>query len=165
MQLKKTRFSWLIFSFLKLGFCAVTFGQPHQWQVTDLKGKIKFSISADTIYSLLPDVFVSVLGKESTLFKSDPFFPSRKDLGAQFLPLNQEFYSVRKGNYSQVISFHSEEKPLNYFFLELGVWAGKVLGRTEKGWVFRPGEPEELWGDSIQKTRDFLLLFHLILQV
>jgi len=159
MQLKKTRFSWLIFSFLKLGFCAITFGQPHQWQVTDLKGKIKFSVSADTIYSLLPDVFVSVLGNESTLFKSDPFFPSSKEVDVQYLPMNKEFYSVRRGNISQLISVQSGAKPLNYFFLELGVWSGKILGRTEKGWVFRPGEPEELWGDSIRKTREVLLLF------
>jgi len=129
------------------------------WHCADLKGKIKFSVLADTIFQLDKDLYCIQTGNRHILFENDPFHPVFGLKDFKIRRGNSKYYLAEKGGIVSLISLKTPSKISKLQFLDIKIWRGQMLGKTNSNWIFQPGEPEEIKADSFRILNDALFLF------
>jgi hypothetical protein len=142
----------LIFNFLQ--------AQPFQWQVWEERSaSCKFTVRADSILALTPDLFVIHLGKESILFRESPFRPLSREKRTAFLSLNQRFFGKKTGGIWKLYECRHPEKPGFGNFQELKCWRKQIIAVSAEGTFFFPEEGDEIQADSLKSYPDKLHFF------
>jgi hypothetical protein len=155
----KTRLKTLLVNLIWLSFIVCSYGQPKQWEFADLKGTHKFSVSADTAYALMENLFCIRLGSESVVVEGDLFHPVLRSRNEQFLPLTQSFFMSDNGRVARLYGRKNINQPLPHIFKSIKLWNGRILGKTDIKCVFNPTEAEEMVADSFRIEARRLLLF------
>jgi len=155
----KTTCKTLLASLVWMSVMTLSRGQSRQWEVTDLKGIRKFSVSADTVFGLLANLYCIRLGPESVIVDENLFNPVLRSRNERYLPLTNLFFMSVSGNVSRLYSRKNGIRPYPHIFKNITLWNGQILGKTDLRCVFNPTEPDEIVADSFRIESRRLLLF------
>lgn len=155
----KTTCKTLLASLIWMSGMVCSFGQTKQWDVFDLKGGRKFSVSADTVYALLENLYCIRLGSESFIVNGELFNLVTRSRNEKFLPITKSFFMSDNGKVVRLYNQKNSQQPLPHVFKSITVWNGRILGKTDVRCMLNPTEPDEMVADSFRIEARRLLLF------
>ena len=155
-RLPKKQFFFVLIFILNLN---QGYGQPKNWKCTDLEGKLKFSVFADSLFALNEDIYCIRLGGETILFNKSPFQPVWREKNAVFKPGNKEKCFLKLNGTIQIFDLLTLKTLQGYLFSKVELWRNQILGKRENDWVFQPGLPTEMVADSIKASDRLLFLY------
>jgi len=155
-RLPKKQFFFVLIFILNLN---QGYGQPKNWKCTDLDGKLKFSVFADSLFALNEDIYCIRLGGETILFNKSPFQPVWREKNAVFKPGNKEKCFLKLNGTIQIFDLLTLKTLQGYLFSKVELWRNQILGKRENDWVFQPGLPTEMVADSIKASDRLLFLY------
>lgn len=159
MLFAKTKFNLFIINLLWLTGLSQADAQPYNWDVFDKEGNRKFSITADTIFPILKDLYCIQTGSESVVVKEDPLQLLIRVKNIRFQPLNRNFFCSQEANLVRMFSALNPGKPLPYQFRTVRTWKGAVIGETDLRCIYQPGTENEIQADSFRQEPTRILLF------
>ena len=129
------------------------------WNCADTNGLQKFSVFADTLFSLNQNLFAGKVGEQTFVFKEDPFQIETIQKDIRVKKGNSEYYIIEKSGFMYLEPIRGLVKNPRKQFDEIRFWNDQILARSAKKWLFQPGKPEELAVDSFRVGENKLILF------
>jgi hypothetical protein len=160
MPFPETKFNSYLFSLLLLIVASKSAAQTFNWDVCDWDGNKKFSVSADTVFSITKGVYNVRIGEEDILIKENPFQPILRTSKLRFVPFTEDFFASTEDNVKRLFSTRNVNMvPLHFQFRKLFLWQGHIIGTTDLKCIFQPGSDNEIIADSFRLEKKRMLLF------